>query len=188
MTDTVWGDPIEVNGERPAWLANDDRVWFHNSRGYNEQGRIVGALAFELVDTIRLPADHFAYLAIAKGFTPWGGQTTKRMEAGPAPHDWDAGEVLYRNGKIDDCDDDWSWGDGDCDIIGYRRRSEQLAGDTVTIARMTEAQWWAKWHAHGTSSLGHSLGIIREPTEAERIAAETGIALADVERVLAARG
>jgi len=64
--------------------------------------------------------------------------------------------------------------------------------DTVTVKRMTEEEVRAKWPRYAPSEdLWVSglaiLGLIRPtPTIAERIATETGLAVADVERVIAA--
>jgi len=66
--------------------------------------------------------------------------------------------------------------------------------DTVTIARMTEAEARhlargenASWVMGSLATLRH-FGLIRPATKAEAIATKTNLPLADVERVIAALG
>ena len=114
-----------------------------------------------------------------------------------APDDFGAG-VMFRNGFVSDPDDDgpWEWRNvlGSSDIIGYTRRAEPKStydpSTHVSVKRMTEADARIRWrgltYIHTIDAL-RELGIIREPTEAERIAAKTGIDLATVTAVLDAR-
>ena len=191
MSNIEWGPEIKVNGERPAWLADDDKFnWYGCAyTGTNHQ--------WEGVDSIRLPADHWAYDAIRAGFEPWGGGDS-------APEDWDGGKVfVYDDTALDDAyhvrkiTNVLCW-KADSEpyvrIVGYRKRAQPKPdADTVTIPRMTEAEALDMWHESDEVaddrfvSMLEELGLIKpEPTKAERIAADTGIDLATVERVLAA--
>lgn len=180
MSNIEWGPEIKVNGERPAWLGDGDKFnWCgcaYVGTGHHWEG----------VSSIRLPADHWANAAINAGFEPWGGGDS-------APEDWDGGEVLWKTGKVDGAGQ-WQhkpeWLEFGYVIIGYRKRTEPQAGDTVTIQRMSQEEWAELVRSQpdgGAFSAVKALGIIKpEPTKAERIAADTGIDLATVERVLAA--
>lgn len=179
MSNIEWGPEIKVNGERPAWLSDGDKFnWCgcaYVGTGHHWEG----------VSSIRLPADHWANAAINAGFEPWGGGDS-------APEDWDGGEVLRGSGKITGAGSNYEWSRPfQCPewawIIGYRKRTEPQTGDTVTIQRLPESEWDAMYRDYGTIEVLRSLGLIKpEPTKAERVAADTGIDLATVERVLAA--
>lgn len=134
-----WGDPIDVNGVRPAWLRDEVKVlpfWDGGMGWYCWEG---GASAkcvagWPRVTKIRLPADHWAYPVIAKGFTPWDG-------GDHAPDDWDGGKVLRAGdgtpwvapwGQAP-----WHWAQGD--IIGYKRKEAQMDdAPEWAIARVDE--------------------------------------------------
>jgi len=71
MTDITWGDPIEVNGVRPAWLGDEDKVqWesetapfaflWHDDADYWLASTVC---QWEFKTAIRLPADHPYYSA-----------------------------------------------------------------------------------------------------------------------------
>lgn len=135
MTDIVWGGPITVNEKRPIWLKDDDILrWYRNDgKGYDWENRYykhtnLRMLSWCGVDTIRLPADHWAYLAIAKGFEPWLGSPERK-----APSDWDGGLVLRRDGDIDTVGPyPASWDHipnyaPHRDVIGYRKKEEAVA-------------------------------------------------------------
>lgn len=180
MSNIEWGPEIEVNGERPAWLGDGDKF---NWLGCAYVGT---SHHWEGVSSIRLPADHWAYAAISAGFEPWGG-------GDGAPEDWDGGEVLYRDGEADRRIKDLDWYRDSTgkqygqDIIGYRKKSETQTADTVTIQRMTKDQCITRFGRRLPFEVMRDLGLIKpEPTKAERIAADTGIDLETVERVLAA--
>lgn len=180
MTNIKWGPEIKVNGERPAWLGDGDKF---NWCGCTYVG--ISHL-WEGVSSIRLPADHWAYAAIKAGFEPWGGGDS-------APEDWtgNVSDVLEGDGTPCPANEqprwEWLFGGTAGDAIGYRKRTEPQAGDTVTIQRLPESEWDAMYRDYGTIEVLRSLGLIKpEPTKAERIAADTGIDLATVERVLAA--
>ena len=126
MTDSIkWGEPLQLSG-RPAWLADDVPVKYISTIYPASTWMFNGRLG-----DYRLPADHFAYKAIAAGFEPWGG-------GDEAPADWDGGEVLERCGdratyKESDWQNwqDWLDGGSALDIIGYRKRAEAPAAETV---------------------------------------------------------
>lgn len=124
-----YGPEIKVDG-MPIWLADDEQVigkwteWYFNGptfkRHYASPSEITA---------IRLPADHWAYPVIAKGFEPWAG-------GDEAPGDWAPyGEVLFADG-VTYSGNNWAWDKGGFDnaqdrdgalIIGYRRRVEPVS-------------------------------------------------------------
>lgn len=123
MTDTKqWGAEIAVNGVRPAWLASgvwvNGRIAHRPSDGYEWQVAKARWRDFRKLSAIRLPADHFAYKALAAGFEPWGG-------GDKAPEDWDGEKVLFRAGsRITGVTADWRHTGSPADIIGYRKRTD----------------------------------------------------------------
>jgi len=122
MTDITWGEPIKVDGKRPAWLKDSDKcepTWDVNyPYGCLVEAKYV--FPWETVTSIRLPADHWAYTAINAGFEPWAGG-----DSAPDDVDWDE-QVMFRTGTTDDNNTAYHWRNtGDCsDIIGYRKRTE----------------------------------------------------------------
>lgn len=118
-----WGDPIECNGVRPDWLRghvpfewSQDGVDFTPSALGDPEGYDWSELT-----AFRLPADHPAYVALARGFTPWGGGES-------APDDWDGGAVLLRLGSELFCGYTnppyWEDRGTEGSVIGYRKRVE----------------------------------------------------------------
>jgi len=203
-----WGPEIPiVDGVRPVWLGDRDSVLWakgcvrfrHRAAAADLQwGPFYGMPLGPSVDAIKLPRTHWSYLPLSRGFEPWAG-------GDEAPGDWDGGEVLFREGRLSS-KQVWTWRHigSQTDIIGYRRRGEVAVipvpdPDIVTIKRMTEAE--ARDMAKGlflasgpdaqvcnySIAVMQHLGLIRPgPTRAQRIATETGLAVADVERVIAA--
>lgn len=195
----IWGDPIEVRGTMPSWLGENDLVNPKWEEGYYGNGvRPDKVVCMDRLTAIRLPADHFAYFAIAKGYQPWGG-------GDEAPDDWDGtDDVILRSGDTGDdvCVTDWRCDGENWDIIGYRKRQPT---DTVTfttapatdathvsVKRMTEAEVidgrFRQYSTYGTltaiTEAFRDLGLIREPTQAETIAAKTGLTVNQVQSVL----
>lgn len=151
MEKIVWGEAIEVNGKKPEWLGDDQKIVptmasavTHGERSA-EQHEWGGSVINGPTVSIKLPADHFAYTAIAQGFTPWGGGES-------APEDWVSyGEgdwpsngretVLYREGTLGHPDPSnpgrWRHGDREAvgssgwEIIGYRKKSALQYAKTV---------------------------------------------------------
>jgi len=142
-----YGPEIQVDGKRPAWLADDDIIlaneicedaWLVDEQDKSD------IWYWPVISKIRLPADHWAYQAIEQGFEPWAGGDT-------APDDWD-GEVLLRSGETFSGGGAADWKhhalQSTADIIGYRKKGEQvytaktisvgytLTGDLATIARL----------------------------------------------------
>lgn len=196
-----WGDPIECNGVRPDWLRDDDTIRFENTPDTwltNRADFFGWAAAQGRYDhcplSIQLPADHPAYVALARGFQPWiGGER--------APDDWDATQpVLFRNGE-ELVSGKFNWaipllpsiGETGADIIGYRKRVEygavhtdgsrsggqSLAPDPVRIAPMTLDEWKTIQFHPGTTAWAQSVGLIRPETLAERFTRETGHAVTE---------
>lgn len=129
MEDIVWGDEIPCTAEtKPTWLSGDQDVnakwagceqWSSLGLGYKwvDVARTSGRIS-----AIRLPADHWAYAPLAKGFTPWAGGDEVPV---------DAGEVMFRNGEInpesplyrwEHASPDNTFAEG-CDIIGYKPKA-----------------------------------------------------------------
>lgn len=186
MSNIEWGPEIKVNGERPAWLGDGDLCMIGMSDAPSGEPYPAGHWAWSVITAIRIPSSHWAYAAINAGFEPWGGGDS-------APEDWtgNVSDVLEGDGTPCPANEqprwEWLFGGAAGDAIGYRKRTEPQAGDTVTIQRLPEAEWDAMYRDYGTIEVLHHLGLIKsEPTKAERIAAATGIDLETVERVLAA--
>lgn len=197
MTDIVWGSAIEVNGIRPLWLDNDTPISFR----FHKEGNFSvmpswRADKFEWSNKvdIRLPADHFAYTAIAKGFTPWGGGSE-------APKDWDGGPVLFRDGDVWPHELAW-WShdsgreggpEGDSDVIGYHPKpiAQPSPADTVT-ANLTANE--VRSIVGGFDAANRMIAALecrnqlQVASRAQTIATKTGLSVKDVEAVLAAVG
>lgn len=123
-----WGDPIECNGVRPDWLREDEPAEIENAPG--EWLEWSGCVWHRRVAAVRLPADHPAYVALARGFHPWSGGES-------APDDWDGGKCLARSGRLIQpvfwthpwnatgygivCDEEAN----QSDVIGYRKRNTE---------------------------------------------------------------
>ena len=203
---TEWGPKIErgsnawlASKDRPAWNVPDSIMYFEL-----EHGSAVGLYAslwsitdWNSVSMILLPADHPYYAIIAKGYVPFTGDTM------PADA---SGAVLLKYGISHNnypVNLDWSLKDNDREIVGYKRKAagaEQPApADTVTIARVSKSEANSLWEnkarqitsAHAGSfravwlAAYRHLGLIRDETEAERLAAEHDVPLAKVEAILA---
>lgn len=145
-----WGDPIEVNGERPVWLGDDDLLQYQTANGWADKwwpdegmsaGRNWVAASWHSTQRIRLAADHWVYEALRRGMVPWAG-------GDEAPGDWDGGDVLLApedrwedeemlsgdNPFIDRC---WKPLTGHARIIGYKRR-ETVQFDGCTTREQAE--------------------------------------------------
>lgn len=192
-----WGPEIRVDGVRPAWLADFTPALTPREKAMavSETGTAVGEFVsgqlWREVAWVRLPADHFAYTVFAYNekhgtdFYPWAGGDR-------APYDWDGTDnVIIRNGDTGDdiCVTDWDWLDEDYDIIGYtRRKAPQEAPQAPSDTGMTIGQALQLVHRHNGDHIAmlRELGMIRPDETEARIAAETGVKLADVSRVIAA--
>ena len=130
----IYGDGYgpEIKVERqPAWLGDDEliHVQWEYGNWYPNGPVAVHCTTHTLWKAIRLPADHWAYPVIAKGFEPWAG-------GDDAPGDWAPyGEVLFADGATYS-GNNWAWDKGGFDnaqdrdgalIIGYRRRVEPVS-------------------------------------------------------------
>ena len=121
-----WGRRIDTPNGRPAWLHDKVRlmhldakgIWSgHDTEWYPEQISPVGWQ--NDTPAIRLPADHFAYLAIAQGYEPWGGGER-------APDDWDGKHALRDDGSdifAPFLFSGWQRGEFANHVIGYRKRA-----------------------------------------------------------------
>lgn len=76
-----FGPEIKVDGKRPEWLGNAERVWVSNFSGSEiDQERIAGRVYWPNAKSIRLPANHPHYttptpderaLALVKRMAEW---------------------------------------------------------------------------------------------------------------------
>jgi len=127
-----WGEKIPVNGVRPAWLRDSDSTairWAVASSEWdfsvsdNPYWKNFHSGDWRAICAIRLPADHWAYAPLRRGFTPWAGGSE-------APADWDGGGAVCRNGSVARCPSYWThrpnpdWS-GQWDVIGYRQRAAE---------------------------------------------------------------
>lgn len=187
-----WGDPIECNGVRPHWLRDDEPISVTYNGGAGGWANANGSQVYPGQTHFRLPADHPAYVALARGFHPWSGGES-------APDDWDGGAVLLNSG--DECGGasvtSWAGQIYDFGVIGYRKRNTrfdeprlariEVEGSArvegVFIKRMSEAEARAFAKSHGyvggpdeehyVGAL-HDVGLIRPESRAERFTRETG--------------
>jgi len=118
-----YGSQIEVNGKRPVWLADDELCQPCWSDGRWYVGGLVAAKyvsGWNAVTKIRLPKEHWVNAVIEQGYWPWAG-------GDKAPHDWDGGEVLRRDGKTAFANV-WCHAGIFSDIIGYKRKVVEKTG------------------------------------------------------------
>lgn len=141
---TEWYGPIKVDGKRPAWLADDDRVrWWYDDKGaYREVTACTlnwkGECSWR-VKSIKIPVDHWAVAPLKAGYEPWAGGEN-------APDDWDGEGVYYRDGTTEGGSySPFYWSKyqgneeaGDCDIIGYRKRKDEGHGEKPNAATSRE--------------------------------------------------
>ncbi len=140
-TEIQWGDPIAVNGKRPAWLGDDGSVLVWNAeRIPSTPGSGPAGYDWDEIKDIRLPAGHFAYRAIAAGMEPWGGG-----DAAPADRSSDA---LLRSGKVIGIPAFWGWSTlkPENDVIGYRKRAPTFEDHLSAPVFGTEDVTW-RWIA-----------------------------------------
>lgn len=152
VAEIVWGDPIPVNGVRPAWLKGRVVCDIKTSAlaGWRYPNEREPALtpaegwSWDLVTKIRLPADHFAYTAIAAGFEPWGGGDA-------APADWDRGVVLFGGASTSigpQARWGWKWENlgspAAFNIIGYRKRVDAQPAISDEMTRLREYVTWRR--------------------------------------------
>ncbi len=188
MENIELGAVIAVDG-MPDWLDREQMV-LGQWRGDTWYKELTWKHCYAFPDditAIRLPADHWAYPVIAKGFEPWAG-------GDDAPVDWDGGEVLLRNeeevagpakyGR-------WYWADysqhgfpmGQVtdDIIGYRRKAEPNA-ETVAAIDEIRARGF-----DGFESVGDLMDDLNDQVKIAKItrseAYEDGLDIATLERL-----
>lgn len=179
-----WGDPIECNGVRPDWLRDGTPCAIDQGSGLLDNDW--PAEDWSWWDGLRafyLPADHPAYVALARGFTPWsGGQS--------APDDWDGEAVLQRCGyEASPAWVSWVWpwrtdASEDYDIIGYRKRVDASRPSRfVNPPNLTEAEVRALVGGHDAAhrmvEALRERGQLRPETTAERFTRETGHAVTE---------
>lgn len=170
MTDNL-GPEIKIDGKRPDWLADDEKigiVWDDGYRWDNLNMQVDCVSGWEhSISAIMLRADHPYYVATSKGFTYWPGGDS-------AP---DADDVLFRDGTTSQ-NSGWTWTHSDHhrDIIGYSKRAEPTedSGDYVRVKRMTLDEWTALWEQSGCEELGRTLGIIYDETTIEQFERDHG--------------
>lgn len=207
MTTIEWGPEIEKGSDawladqrQPEWLKGDPgrMMWRKRDRWGGESGCLVADHNWRWythdeskssgTTAIRLPANHWAYCAIEKGFVPWAGGDA-------APADWDGGAYLMASGILSGGGCDWSrnpvYKSQGCYVIGYRRKDALREPDDIgkykLVARATRAEWllWLRAIPLDTAIQAiEALNLIREPTKAERVADKTGVDVATVKRIL----
>lgn len=131
---TEFGAEIAVDGKRPDWLKDDDKivVLWRNTAGMWSQpdawnaaqidadATMGGEFSWPTISAIKLPADHPYYKATEAGYKYWPG-------GDKAPDDWDNSTVLLRSGstcpafQIDYWKHAGNMLEGG-DIIGYKAR------------------------------------------------------------------
>ena len=195
MNDVVWGEPIEVNGVRPSWLLDDEKIQRKNPCW----GTIWHPVSFcdrngwLDVNYIRLPASH-PYYTVQRYNAEHGTSFLYWPGGDDSPADWDGGRVLFNDSRVQSFIARWAhWNSEHArNVIGYTRRTEPSSAtddsNYVRVKWMTEDEWWELWIDHGVTELGECLGVIKpEPTEAERIAVKTGLTPEQVQAVLNAQ-
>lgn len=178
------GPEIPINGERPEWLRDDEKIaiqWAHGGPLWSSpttEAMYVSGWE-RSIDFICLPADH-PYYAVQRYNEEHGTNFTYWPGGDAAPDDWDGGEVLLSDPiGVHPLKENMAWMRESGmyrPVIGYTKRaepSEETDTDYVRVKRMTEAEWeaadrpfsivWAK-----------SVGIIREETLLEKFERETG--------------
>lgn len=153
MTDKIeWGPEIAVNGVRPDWLGDTDKIQWNDCRGYWGRWMVYGFVlaadvGWQNITAIKLPADHPAYTVQAwneahpdeEPFVPWCG-------GGEAPGDWDGGDVLMYNCRHQHMKD-WRHHKriSPYSVYGYRRRKEPASEPVappgyVLVKQMSEGE------------------------------------------------
>lgn len=144
-----------------------------------------------------LPANHPAYKVAEYNRNHPEAPMVYHGGSDEAPKDWKPGsDVLFANGNVPIPEHNWAWRWGgapfEFNIIGYvptpveeaRPATEELKecvrlsrelfseeSDTVTLKRMTEAEWFEASRDSFTS-WAHSVGLIREETLLEQFERE----------------
>lgn len=201
-----WGNAIQVDGVRPDWLRDDGKIAARGQFDWYAPADLDVDITWCQMTEIKLPANHAYYAATSRGFKYWPG-------GADAPSDWDGGVVLVQDGggKFDrhiykprtirrPDPRNWAGIGSSVPIIGYKAKQ---ASNTVTLEQMTEDEALAmvetlmprrQWTdiigaAHHAAIMRYLRvnGLIREPTEAERIAGKTGLTVEQVQEVLDAQ-
>lgn len=189
---TQWGAPLtgaQMRTLRAAGLPDATPV----IGGRDEISRTAAQFSFNARSPYYyLPADLPAYKLLEKGCLD-GRNVALWFGSDKAPDDWlECSDVLFRNGVVPLPSKKWTWAHRDHfgDIIAYIRKAEnreetvrarQSFDDTVTIAKMTEAEWELRVNSYGMlfedmRDIFCDLGLIKlEPTREERFTQETGI-------------
>ena len=200
MSDIVWGEPIEVNGVRPSWLRDEEECKWGSSFKCLGAVERANESAWRVINYIRLPASH-PYYTVQRYNAEHGTSFVYWSGGDDAPADWDGGASLDAQCRIIlPYVDSLNWNavtpdtpyDGKLNIIGYTRRAEPSSAtddsDYVRVKRMTESEWSELWIDTECRELGSYLGVIKpEPSEADRIAAKTGLTPEQVQAVLDAQ-
>lgn len=207
MSDIFWGKPIEVNGVRPSWLRDEEECKWGNSFECLGAVERANESAWDVINYIHLPASH-PYYTVQRYNAEHGTSFVYWPGGDAAPADWDEGDALdARPGIVLPYEDSPNWRsitigspyNGSLNIIGYTRRTEPRPAtddsDYVRVKRLTHEEIYAalpRWaDVEGQEcalKLAKHLGIIKpEPSEAERIAAKTGITVEQVQAVLDAQ-
>lgn len=167
-----WGDPIEVNGVRPEWYRGEQVSWRWPDGAFGVETTRAHEWSQEEwlhVPAIRLPRDHPAYIALAAGFTPWGGGDS-------APDDADLlGEALLRAGFIlvgDLHEVRWTYEGNEGDIIGYRKRVEGEWADPDDAPKLDKDWFDTAIRSDGSASEWSILTTTPEPATPDDMIAD----------------
>lgn len=154
-----WGGEIEVNGVRPDWLRDGDKIrWSGSAKPQWGRGGTLDHILpwpaesanWPCATFIRLPVDHPYYTATEKGFTFWPGG-----DSDSAPADYNGGDILFRHGGTTGGQAiNWTWvshggprrTEAAYDVIGYHRKPvaevlSQTVLHSVDTYRTTTVDW-----------------------------------------------
>lgn len=174
MTKIKWGEPLTGPEMKALKLPGDTPVSYRD-----EHGEYRYLSFFDLNASYRLRADH-PYYTVKRYNAEHGTDFVLWLGGENAPDDWDGGRTLVRNGCVNNFmfwSHPWNAPNGhvrdDYDIIGYTRKAESVAAnvdsDTVTLKRMTEAEFMAEINRMGDVKWwAMANDLIREETREER--------------------
>lgn len=146
-------------GVRPVWLKNDDVVLVRWQGGHLRASNPLCAdkVGWKYADSIEIPDDHPYALGQKHGFE-WRDPAASDV----APEDWDAGEVLFRNGAFG-YGQRWGLLEGKehYDIVGYRKRGCKGPGNKSSNESASNTPPASDWELGKEDCDGNELVTIR---------------------------